>query len=65
MGNHPLDPSMKMPLFIFYCGVLASCVTTPRLHPTVIHATPQGAYIIDVLLLQDDGSPVSLALPHR
>jgi hypothetical protein len=55
---------MKLLLFML-CSGLASCVTTPRLHPTVIHTTPQTAYVIDVLLLQDDGTQVSLALPHR
>jgi hypothetical protein len=47
------------------CAALASCVDVPRLHPSVIHASPQDAYVIDVLLLPNDGAPVSLDIPHR
>jgi hypothetical protein len=55
---------MKIVLSIL-CLALASCAATPSLHPSVIYATPQGAYVIDVLLLPADGTAASLTLPHH
>jgi hypothetical protein len=52
-------------LSIILCSALTSCAEIPRLYPGVIHASPQDAYVVDVLLLPDDGTSVPLDLPHR